>query len=205
MEIKKLSFFSGVFAVGLALSATTASAAFITGSISFSDGFDSLPSAPTSSIVSGLTAFDIANPIQVNGPTGDFAGTVAATAYDFDINALPTSFFDTGSGFSFELDSATVGSANPLNCNSQGLCTDDIQLDVSGVVSGAGFDDTLFLGSWTANASCLGGNGLCETDVTGSWSASLTATGQEVPTVPVPATLALIGLGLVGMGYKKRK
>ena len=204
MKIKKLSIFLGVFAVGLALSTTTASAAFITGSISFSDGFDTLPPPPTTSIVSGLTAFDIANPIQVNGPTGDFAGTTAATAYDFDIIALPTNFFDTDTGFNFLLTGAVTGSTSPLNCVG-GLCTDDIQLNVTGIVSGAGFDDTLFLGSWTANATCLGADGLCDSDVTGSWSASLTATGQEVPTVPVPATLALIGLGLIGIGYKRRK
>ncbi|MCB1688554.1 MAG: hypothetical protein KDI33_08715, partial [Halioglobus sp.] len=62
---------------------TPASAAFISGSISFSDGLDTL-----GNIVSNLTTFDIGAPTNASGGTGDFAGVAGVTATsDIDILA----------------------------------------------------------------------------------------------------------------------
>ncbi len=191
-------------AAALALMGGSASAAFINGSVSFSDGFDSLPTIPSTSIVSALTSFDVGALAAGSGGTGDLAGIpFANTAFDFDITSLPATMFDAG-GFTFTLESTSNLTSSALAC-ANGLCNDDIGFDIAGVVSGNGFDATAFSGTWTAQGSCAGDAGECTGDSTASWSASITALGiSATPTpppagVPEPGPLALMGLGLLAM------
>jgi hypothetical protein len=187
----------------LALHTAAANAAFIKGAISFSDSFGTLPTVPTTSIVSELTELDIGSPILVSAPTDAFEDTSDATGYDFNINNLPTLFFETDTGFSFELEGA-MDSRTPLSCLGA-LCADTLELLVTGVVSGAGFDDTSFAGVWTANGACTGSASECTGDISASWSVSLVATGEEP--LPEPTTLGLFGFGLAlaGIGYRRRR
>jgi hypothetical protein len=109
----------------LALHTAAANAAFIKGAISFSDSFGTLPTVPTTSIVSELTELDIGSPILVSAPTDAFEDTSDATGYDFNINNLPTLFFETDTGFD-DTSFAGVWTANGACTGSASECTGDI-------------------------------------------------------------------------------
>jgi hypothetical protein len=201
----------GALGVLLALNSGVASAIFVTGSISFSDGFETTVAPPTGSIVSGLTSFDLEAVGAISGSNGAFVGLnnpTGAGVSDFSFAGLPSAFYTAGT-FSFELFTIANVDSTPLSCNAQGLCNDALTFDVAGSVSGPGFDPTLFLGSWSANGSCLGAGTTCQSNVTASWSSSISAVGREAPppppSVPEPSTLALMGLILAGLAVATKR
>lgn len=201
---KKLSRLGAAAAatLGLTLGAASANAAFISGSISFSDGFDPIPV-----VVSDTSFFDINSAATVTfAGTGDFAGIAAVnSAGDIDVSSPGGVLYDVP-GFTFTLDDIIGQAVGALSCNN-GLCTDNRQLTLIGTVSGGGFDDTFWQGTFTANGSCAGANGACTDNTTYSatWSSSLTALERPPVVVPVPGALALFGIGLAGLGWNRRR
>ena len=201
--MKQLASIAAVSLLSLGLS-TPATAAFISGSLSFSGGFDTIPG----DIVNDATFFDITSPTDpTKSDSGDFAGIPpeAAVASDLNTNSSAGTVIYTVAGFTFTLSSISNIDPTALSCSTGGLCDDDISFDLKGIVSGNGFDPTLFEGGWTAQGSCQGSGSSCEQNVTASWSSSLTALGQQPPSVPEPGTLALLSLGMIGFGAARRR
>ena len=186
----KTPFTSTVLAAIVLLCSASASAAFITGSITFSGDF-----VPTGGSTIG-TATGISfpgNDFDVDGVDGDFAAagivvTDTGTINDFQFNPLfpsPVSPLWTIDIFSFELSSISIDGQADL-----GPGLGFLLLSGTGTISATGFDDTV--GTWSLSANQAG--------TLFNFSSGTTATA-----VAEPASIALIGLALVGLAVARRK
>jgi hypothetical protein len=175
---------AGAMAVSFA---AAADAAQITGDFSLSGGFT--PTGGTLATATGIaftgtTSFQFAN--------GDFAPFFGATAAmtNFTFNPLTpspvttlisaTSVAPAGLNLNFQLESISITLQNATFLILEGL----------GTMSITGFDDTP--GTWVFSGNVQGGSF--------SWSSS----SMTMP-VPEPATLGLLGAGLLGLGFAARR
>ena len=129
---------------------------------------------------------------RVISADGNFAGSETVSGnvstlgsikdFNFDTLSAPIEDFWVVQGFSFDL----------INVARTNTSSAFIDLIGTGIISSAGFADTA--ASWTLSADTSGGGIF-------SWSAS---SETESTSVPEPGILALLSLGLIGLGVRKK-
>lgn len=194
----------GSFAV-VSLFAVSANAAPITGNINLvgdfqptvngsgtqnmalANGIDFLP------LGGGMGTFQT---LSGNGGLAAYANLSGGSIKDFTFSpfAPVSSFYSVSTGsntFSFDLTSLTVNNQNASFLNLSG----------AGIIHATGFDNT----EGTFFLSGQSSNGASQT-AKFSWSAGSAAqTGDEHTGVPEPASLSLVGLGLLAAAMMRRR
>ena len=193
--IKKIQALSGIILFSAAMEVA---AIPITGDIGMGGNFAAVDNTWASTDIDLATGIDFdPNLFIVNSTTGSFSAVTSTTGIiqDFQFGAgtgselginddfggvtAVSSIIDFWSidGFSFELTSVVKLSTSS---------TTFLDLDGTGIISGNGFDATM--GTWSFTGDNVGG--------TFTWSAGTT--------VPEPAMLALMGIGLLGFAVSRR-
>ncbi len=185
----KKAILAGLMAIAVTMVPQVASAAPFTGTVGYAGNW-SLPTADGFDDENDLTVVSA----FVLSATGSFA-TEGMSLGDILVHATPLTYqpapvvpagplwSHAPSGISFVLTSFSVTNISNL----------DVDFEGTGYFMGAGYDNTP--GVWAMSAQRADG-----TITTATYSAD-----SIVGSVPEPATLALLGFGLIGVGAARRR
>jgi hypothetical protein len=181
--------------VAIPFIATSVCALPVTGEMEMTGGFH-LVDAGGNTVSSAAAAtgvdFDFFgfDKFRATSGDGDFSGLAGSVGdisdFQFESFVSIANFWTIGV-FSFELTSVVRGFTNdPANF---------LVLNGAGTISANGFDDTAANWLFTGDAS---GGGLL------SWSATPTIPVPTSTVIPEPGVLALLSIGLIGFGLRKK-